>query len=421
MRTFGIVSCFFAAIGAACFCRPDGKLSAQEPVTNSETSSEPNRLEPLVDLLLEIPDPSVRVDVLKGMHQAIKGQRDLPMPTKWPQARKQLAESPSREVRQLARSLSLIFGDPQAMQSLRELIANDQAPLADRKAAIGDLAQVRDKKLLPMLKKHITDRELSDAALRGLAAYNAPETPALILKHYAQFTPEERQSALFTLVSRASYAQALLEAVEHKHVPARDLSTYLVRQIAAFDKEDLNAKLRKVWGEFRPTSADKARKIAAIKSKLTPNALAKADRALGRAVFEKTCAGCHQLFDAGRPVGPNLTGAAEQRGLHSGERLGSECGRRSGFSVDDHRHRGRPGAHRHRHGSNRRVADPQNAQGRCASRDRRHRSPEAIASLDDARRPVRETQRRGDPQSHRLPRLPRPSPAAGSTTEAAVG
>ena len=29
----------------------------------------------------------------------------------------------------------------------------------------------------------------------------------------------------------------------------------------------------------------------------------------GRAVFEKTCAGCHQLFDRGRPVGPNLTGS----------------------------------------------------------------------------------------------------------------
>ena len=158
---------------------------------------ESNRLEPLVDLLLEIPDPAVRLDVLKGMQQAIKGQRDLPMPAKWPKARKELAKSPSQEVRKLARSLSLIFGDPQAMQSLRELIANDKAPLAERKAAIADLAQVRDKKLLPILQKQITDPELSEAALRGLAAYNAPDTPVLILKHYARFTPEGRQSALF--------------------------------------------------------------------------------------------------------------------------------------------------------------------------------------------------------------------------------
>ena len=29
----------------------------------------------------------------------------------------------------------------------------------------------------------------------------------------------------------------------------------------------------------------------------------------GRAVFAKTCAGCHRLFDAGRKVGPELTGS----------------------------------------------------------------------------------------------------------------
>ena len=292
-------------MGAAVFWPRPQNLDAGP----SAESSEANRLEPLVDLLLEIPDPAVQRDVLKGMHQAIKGQRDLPRPAKWPQAAKQLAKSPSREVRQLARSLSLIFGDPQAMRSLRKLISDEKAPLQDRQAAIADLAQVRDKKLLPILRKRITDPQLSDAAIRGLAAYDAPDTPALILKHYDQFTPGQRQSALFTLVSRQSYAQALLKAVEEKQVPTRDLSTYLVRQIAAFENEDLNAKIRKVWGEFRPTSEEKARLVEAIKSKLTEEALTKADPAQGRVVFEKTCAGCHQLFDAGRPVGPNLTGS----------------------------------------------------------------------------------------------------------------
>lgn len=29
----------------------------------------------------------------------------------------------------------------------------------------------------------------------------------------------------------------------------------------------------------------------------------------GRAVFQKTCANCHQLFDTGGAIGPNLTGS----------------------------------------------------------------------------------------------------------------
>src|SRR5262249_41382906 len=34
-----------------------------------------------------------------------------------------------------------------------------------------------------------------------------------------------------------------------------------------------------------------------------------ADRAHGRAVFARTCASCHTLFDAGGKIGPDLTGS----------------------------------------------------------------------------------------------------------------
>ena len=60
---------------------------------------------------------------------------------------------------------------------------------------------------------------------------------------------------------------------------------------------------------MRPTSEQKARIIADYKAMLTADNLKEADPAAGRAVFAKTCATCHQLFDAGRAVGPNLTGS----------------------------------------------------------------------------------------------------------------
>jgi putative heme-binding domain-containing protein len=34
-----------------------------------------------------------------------------------------------------------------------------------------------------------------------------------------------------------------------------------------------------------------------------------ADRSAGRGVFQKNCANCHKLFDAGGAVGPEITGA----------------------------------------------------------------------------------------------------------------
>jgi putative heme-binding domain-containing protein len=42
---------------------------------------------------------------------------------------------------------------------------------------------------------------------------------------------------------------------------------------------------------------------------LTPSYLAAADASHGRALFAKSCATCHVLFDDGRKIGPDLTGS----------------------------------------------------------------------------------------------------------------
>lgn len=294
MRTCCLMTLFLIAVGL--------HGVAQEPPGE-------NRLDPLVELLLEIPEADVQKDVLKGIVQAVKGQRNVPVPAKWAEASKRLANSDDAEIRQLTQSLSLTFGDQQAMEALRHVIQDPKAPLKDRQSAVAALAQARDEKLPPILRELIEKSELREPVLLALAAFDDPKTPALLLKHFARFTPAEQQAALFTLVSRPGYAEELLAAIEKGQIPARDLPTYLARQIAAFEKDELNEKLRRVWGEVRPASADKARLIGSLKSKLTEEALKKADLPQGRWVFSKTCAGCHVLFEEGRAVGPNLTGS----------------------------------------------------------------------------------------------------------------
>ncbi len=42
---------------------------------------------------------------------------------------------------------------------------------------------------------------------------------------------------------------------------------------------------------------------------LDPPVLARADRSRGRAVFDRVCASCHELYGAGGEIGPDLTGA----------------------------------------------------------------------------------------------------------------
>ena len=64
-----------------------------------------------------------------------------------------------------------------------------------------------------------------------------------------------------------------------------------------------------MWGVIRPPSGDKTKLLAHYLSLTPPDALKKADRAHGRALFARTCAKCHTLFDDGGKIGPDLTGS----------------------------------------------------------------------------------------------------------------
>jgi putative heme-binding domain-containing protein len=223
-----------------------------------------------------------------------------------------LARSPNAEVREISLTLAVIFGDPQALAELHRTVRDPQASPAARQNALQALIQKREPELVSLLQTALAEPALRGTAVRGLAAYNQADTPALILRRYAEFTEAEQRDAIGTLSSRPAYALALLAAVERGQVPRRDLTAFTVRQLGGLHDRAVDEKVKQVWGEIRAPSSDKAEFIARYKKLLTPEALKNADRAHGRAVFVKTCAACHRLFDDGGKIGPELTGA--QRG-----------------------------------------------------------------------------------------------------------
>ncbi len=122
-------------------------------------------------------------------------------------------------------------------------------------------------------------------------------------------TGSDRDDALQTLAARPAFAKALLDAVGKGEIPSKELPVTLARQIQALGDPTLAAKLTEVWGTLRPTSKEKTALLARYKASLTPDRLAKADRANGRLVFKNTCGSCHKLFQDGGDLGPELTGS----------------------------------------------------------------------------------------------------------------
>ena len=101
----------------------------------------------------------------------------------------------------------------------------------------------------------------------------------------------------------------MLHAVERGTIPKPDVAASALQALASHTDPNVKTRLANVWGAIRPSSAEKRAAIARWKSDLTADVLAKADRAHGRVLFDKTCAACHRLFDAGGNVGPELTGS----------------------------------------------------------------------------------------------------------------
>ncbi|MFO0807132.1 MAG: family 16 glycoside hydrolase [Gemmataceae bacterium] len=268
----------------------------------------PEAFATVVERLGRTDDVTAQATILDGLRQSLKGRRNVAMPAEWPAAYRRLASSVRGDVRESAMAVAVTFGDPQALSELREIVVSTAAA-AKRQAAVASLIEANDAKLPEILRSLLGDPVLRAAAIRGLAVRPDAKTPAAILAVYAKLPATEKRDAVATLSSDREFANELLAAVERGAVPSTDVPADLVRQLRAFKDAALDARLAKVWGVVRETQADRKRQIETYRRMLTAKNAPKADVALGRAVYAKTCQQCHVLFGVGGKVGPEITGA----------------------------------------------------------------------------------------------------------------
>jgi putative membrane-bound dehydrogenase-like protein len=271
--------------------------------------TDPPVLNVLVEMLQREGELPIQRDILRGIHRGLSGARQVPMPKGWKQAYPILIESPLPEVRQRALDLAVQFGDDRAFALLHKIIPDRRQPTQRRENALKTLLFQQKDDLLPLLHSLLHDDALRSAAIRGLATFDDPQTPKLLLGGYPKWGGEARADAIQTLSSRSKWALALLAALETKAIPRADVSSYTIRQLQTLKSPEVSAKLTKLWGEIRPASAEKAKLMAKYKAELKPDALKKANLANGRMLYVKNCATCHRLFGEGGDIGPELTGS----------------------------------------------------------------------------------------------------------------
>ena len=268
---------------------------------------QPEAVAALLNTVLDTSDESYQRDVLEGMHAAVRGWHKAQPPAVWREVELKLANA-AIDLRQTVRELSLVFGSGRAMDEVLALLAEKESPLDVRRQAVRALIAARAENLAPKLQELLRDQFLDVEAIRGLAAYDHPDTPRLLIERYPQFLKPARQETIATLVSRLEFARALLNAVQSGTVPREEISPFQIRQMQTFRDTEIASRIESLWPELNAIPEEKQRQIADYRSLLTPEYLSAADRSAGRALFKQNCAGCHQLFDDGNRVGPVLTG-----------------------------------------------------------------------------------------------------------------
>jgi putative membrane-bound dehydrogenase-like protein len=264
----------------------------------------------LIDGLKNANHRDLQLSYLRALGGALKGQRQVAAPTNWTEIAASLLAGSDDEVTMQTLALSVAFGDPAAVESMRAIVTDAGATPERRTLALQSLLDSKDGQLVPTLVGLLSDHDsVREMAIGGLALYDDPRIAPALLRAYPQLTPEQQRRALGTLCARSSSGRELLQAIAAKQVPGTDLTADLVRQLQVFKDQQIDQLLRTLWGSARATASDKLNLIAEYKSLVESNSLPPVDLELGRAVFAKTCQKCHVLYGVGYKIGPDLTGS----------------------------------------------------------------------------------------------------------------
>src|SRR5688500_14339621 len=92
-----------------------------------------------------VDDEGKQIEILKGINEALKGRPTVPMPKGWQAVEVKLSGSKNEQVRSQVQALAVTFGSTGALETMRQMLADNSAGVAERKVALEALLGARDE------------------------------------------------------------------------------------------------------------------------------------------------------------------------------------------------------------------------------------------------------------------------------------
>ena len=252
-------------------------------------------------------NPPRRTALLEGLRDGLAdlGQRATTAPARWPAIESALLAEADPALRDLALQIGQLFGSAQATAAQLVALADPSAPTERRREILLGFSRDRYAPALPAVLGLLDEPALRRDAIRALASFDDAQVPAALLQRYPSLAGPDKTETILTLAARPAGARPLFAALKAEKIPKPDISAFAARQLHRV----VGPAFVDFWGPLTQPAADKDADIAKFKRQLTDKALANANLPNGRAVFERTCAACHMLYDQGGLIGPDLTGS----------------------------------------------------------------------------------------------------------------
>lgn len=266
------------------------------------------------DLLKLAPADKYAGILINGLEEGLRGREANELPTALLSAlhpyQKMFADK--------SLALNLRRGDKEAVKKALAVIADPNAQLAQRLSYIKIFGEINEPNSVPVLLGLLGSGSpaIQQAALVALQRYNQDDIGKRVIKAYPdqlRADPEVRVAALSLFATRPSWAMDLLNAIGREKQPGEqfigrtvdksDVPANIVQQMKMLNDDNVNSFVNRVWPEMK--SAASGTGVAKVMQVIQSG---KGNPAAGHSIFANTCGVCHQLFDEGGSIGPNLTG-----------------------------------------------------------------------------------------------------------------
>lgn len=186
----------------------------------------------------------------------------------------------------------------------RRSIPDEATPVENREAALrllgrqGKLKAADLKAMIDLIDS--PNSILASATLEALHHQFAPEVATLVLSNWEKKSPGLRTRMIDLLLSRDSWALALIEAIENGQVSGAEVSAPDQERFFASANVEIRRRSEVALSKFRPQDRNEVIAKYAHVADLTGRI------PFGAQVFRNTCAACHSFRDIGQSFGPDI-------------------------------------------------------------------------------------------------------------------